>query len=481
VSNQVLALHRVSPRCYDLTGLRTGSVRDQLLRSTLIVNALAADGTIGAGAPLLIFGAGPAGMNAAMLAAALHADVTVVELSSNIFSTLAGCWVRRIDATEYDWPHEHWRSARFPMTGTIPLPMGPAMSGAVLASAFSKQWDNFLKLRNGKNGYGTVTLIQGIDAHSLVESDVPANGFLEVAGSWQVGSAALRTRKFGARLSCIGHGKEQVSEVPLLGLWKGYAGPEFWTDSDGIYPYRPLPAGVGKIVISGAGDGGMQDLQRAATSLFGRELYNLLERAATRNPMPAVDILPTDAMLRKMMSAEETARRAFGWAHQRGKVPHTLQKWHQAFAQPIDAMVAGWPNAVAQHLAQELFRAELLNADPGLRITWLMRDDTPGYAYALNRFLSILLCSLAARVIPGRIEVFVASEMHAIAPVGHVCISATGCLGKLHNVTINHGNGKQSNRDAELLIVRHGVEPRRRLNGAPVPAPEQMTPFDLPT
>ncbi len=82
MSNQVLALHRVSPRCYDLTGLRTGSVRDQLLRSTLIVNSLCAEGAIGVGFPLLVFGAGAAGMNAAMLAAARHVDVTVVELTT---------------------------------------------------------------------------------------------------------------------------------------------------------------------------------------------------------------------------------------------------------------------------------------------------------------------------------------------------------------------------------------------------------------
>lgn len=480
MSNQVLALHRVSPRCYDLTGLRTGSVRDQLLRSTLIVNSLCAEGAIGVGFPLLVFGAGAAGMNAAMLAAARHVDVTVVELTTNVFPSISASWLRRIDPTEYDWPHGHWRAARFPMVGTIPLPQTAAMSGASLAAAFTKQWDNFLKTRNGRNGYGTVTLLSGLDAHALVESDLPANRFLEVQGHWLPGGTAMQSMQFGARLSCIGHGREQVSEIPLLGMWQGYAGPEFWTDSDGMDAHRPLPSGVTKIVISGAGDGGMQDLQRAATSLFGRVLYEELERADRSNPSPESDILPTEGMLRTLMSAEETARRAFGWAPNRQGAPRTLQKWHDTFKHAIDTMVRGWPLNVATHVAQDLFRPELLDPTSQLRITWLMRDPTPGYAYALNRYLSILLCSLAERLVPGRIEVFASSTLFSIAPVGHVCTSAATCLGKRHVVEIDHGNGRQLTRDADLIIVRHGVEPRRPLKNAPVPVPEQMTPFDLP-
>ena len=39
---EVLNLHRVSPRCFDLTSVRTGSVRDQLIRSSLLVSGLVA-------------------------------------------------------------------------------------------------------------------------------------------------------------------------------------------------------------------------------------------------------------------------------------------------------------------------------------------------------------------------------------------------------------------------------------------------------
>lgn len=478
MSNQVLALHRVSHRCYDLTGVRTGSVRDQLLRSTMVVNALASSGVIRVGFPLLIFGAGAAGMNAAMLAAARRVDVTVVELRRSLFSGISGCTLRRIDPTEYDWPHEHWKTARFPMVGSIPLPQGGATSGAALAASFTTRWRSFRKSRNGRNGFGTVTVLRRLDAHALVESDLPANPFLEVSGKWGARHASTQTRRFGARLSCIGHGTELVGEMPLHGMWQGYAGPSFWTDNDGIYANAPLPAGVSKVVISGAGDGGMQDLQRAATSLFGRQLYEQLEAAARTNPMPKIDILPTQAMITAVMSAEEGARRAFVWAPSRNSAPYTLAKWHGTFRQAVEHMVHAWPNQVANHVAKALFRPEFFHWDPQIRITWVMRDATPGYAYALNRYLSLLLCTLADRLFPGRIEVYPLSSLHTIRPVGHSCTSAATCVGKHHIVEIDHGGQGQTTRDAGLIIIRHGIEPGRPTAGAPVP--EQMTPFDLP-
>lgn len=478
--NQVLALHRVSPRCYDLAGVRTGNVRDQLLRSTVVVNALASEGMIGTGLALLVYGAGAAGMNAAMLAAALHADVTVVERTDEMFSSIAGTWLRRIDPTEYDWPHEHWRTSLFPSTGTIPLPQKSALCGASLAAAWIQQWNNFLATWNGKNGFGTVTVVHNLDAWGLVQSDIPANPFLEVTGRWQDDSSAIETKQFGALLSCTGHGPEQVSEVPLYGLWHQYTGPGFWTDGDGIAPYWPLPGGVSSVVISGAGDGGMQDLQRVATSFFGRELFERLEMAAGRNPDPEYVILPTDTLLKTLLSAEETARRAFSWAASRHGAPRTLMKWHNDFKDAIEQVVSGWSDEVALHVAQYLFRKDLFAPQPRLQITWVMRDPTPGYAYALNRYLVLLLSALANRVLPGRLIIHRSSTIHSITPLGHSCKKASDCVGKKHIVEIDAGDPTLIECEADLIIIRHGVEHRPLLLGGRVPVPEQISPFDLP-
>jgi hypothetical protein len=247
-----------------------------------------------------------------------------------------------------------------------------------------------------------------------------------------------------------------------------------------MFPGGPLPAGVRTILISGAGDGGMQDFQRAATSYFGRELLEKLEQAAATNPEPGVDILPSESLLKTLMSAEETARRAFCWAPKRNDLPRTMLAWHNAFMAPIEQMVRSWPPTVARHVADHLFRKELLMRPAQLEIKWVVRESTPGYAYALNRYLSLLLWKLAELVLPGRITVSTKSEIDSISPVGHTCGSAAACVGKPHDVQIDTGHGVPVPFQAELIIVRHGVERRRALPGAPMPVPEQMSPFDLP-
>src|SRR6266849_982746 len=81
-TTQVLSLHRITPRCYDLTSVRTGSVRDQLIRATLLADALHESGLINDQAPLLIMGAGVAGVALGLAAADRGVNVTVVEKRS---------------------------------------------------------------------------------------------------------------------------------------------------------------------------------------------------------------------------------------------------------------------------------------------------------------------------------------------------------------------------------------------------------------
>lgn len=480
MSHQVLALHRVSPRCYDLSGVQPGSIRDQLLRSTSVVHALLNQNAIGPGFPLLVYGAGPAGINAAMLAALCHVDVTVVEQDQRLFKTIAAAWRRRVDPCEYDWPHAHWTCSTFPASGRIPLPQTKAMCGADLAAAFKLQWEDFLITDNGSGRNGTVTLVKGVVATTLTELDDPADLFLKVTGPLEAGSPTVHTKQFGARIACMGQGEELVAEWPLLGRWNGYRGPAFWTDSDGIDANRPLPAGVGSIIISGAGDGGMQDFQRVATSCFGRQLFQRLESAARSCPSPEADVLPTDTMIKKFLSAEEKARRACGWATSAAAVSRVFKEWHAGFKKPVEDMVDGWSTAVAQHVAQCLFRPEMFGAKPQPDITWVMREQTPGSAYALNRYLSLLLCALAERFWPEQIRIYPASSIESISAQDHACKHAAACVGRKHLVKIDTGGTRPVSRTAELIIIRHGIENRRPLRGAPVPVPLQMPPFDLP-
>ncbi|MFL6676482.1 MAG: hypothetical protein ACJ8LG_24725 [Massilia sp.] len=480
MSEQVLALHRVSRRCYDLAGVRTGSVRDQLLRSTMVVNALASEGLIGRGRALLVYGAGPAGMNAAMQAAAHHADVTVIERAAVKFSTISAAWWRRVDATEYDWPHNHWKAGVFPFRGTIPLMQTSTSSGLSLALGWDRAWQTFDQSRNGQFGSGKVNVIHNLDAAALHPTETPT--LLDVRGRWTPGPAPDQTRSFGALLSCIGHGDEQVTEVPLHGHWHGYAGPGFWTHSDGIAAGKSLPEGVRNVVISGAGDGGMQDFQRVTTSRCGAELLALLGDVArdyeVHNAASNVPIYPTAPLEQWLLSADEAGRRAFSWAPGRHGAPAALMKWHGDFETQIEAFVQRWPPALATHVARCLFRREAFENQ--LAVRWVMREPTPGYAYALNRYLVILLKALADLVLPGRFTVYPSSAIGEIVPVNHTCHHAPDCIGKTHRVRIDTANMAPTPCLAELIIIRHGVEPRPLLLSGRLPVQEQISPFDLP-
>jgi NADPH-dependent 2,4-dienoyl-CoA reductase/sulfur reductase-like enzyme len=74
-ASQVLGLHQITPRCFDLTRVRTGSVRDQLLRAALMCDALLSAGIVDVevtderARSLLVLGAGVAGVALALSAA----------------------------------------------------------------------------------------------------------------------------------------------------------------------------------------------------------------------------------------------------------------------------------------------------------------------------------------------------------------------------------------------------------------------------
>jgi hypothetical protein len=440
--------------------------------------------------PLLVFGAGAAGMNAALLAARSGIHSTVVEKTNRMFSTISKAWWRQIDPTEYDWPHGHWNEGLFPLpgTGTIPLQQKRA-TGPALASAWDAEWSDFNKNRNGRGLNGKISVVRKLDAHNLrFTDDNPTH--LEVKGPWDGEHNPETTKKFGALLSCVGFGEEQVGEYLMNGKWKGYKGPAFWHDSDGIAPGSRLPRGISNVVISGGGDGGMQDFQRVATSYFGRDLYLRYLEAAGSSLKLRTHVLPSDTLLKNFLSAEDAGRRAFGWASDRLGVPDALSAWHEAFADPIDDLVRHWSRFEVNTVADTLFRQEVL--DGSLKITWLLRESTPGYAYALNRYLVLLLLAVAKRHAEFRNEddpgsatnpftVLPSSSIHTIDPINHICSSAKTCIGEPHHVSINVA-GEKSPRTiphANLIVVRHGVTPRREIFPGPL-VPEQIVPFTLP-
>jgi hypothetical protein len=536
---QVLSLHRITPRCYDLTNVRTGSVRDQLIRATLLADALHESKLVGDKDPLLVLGAGVAGVALGLAAADRGVDVTIVEKTNDPLGTLRSCFWRIVDPTEYDWPHEHWNTGKLPLVAPgsstpapilgrtppvqIKLPLPPGrMDGAALAAVWSRLHGHVLFPKSRGStiavGAGSVTILYGKNADDLTIDDSAAATVVakRTPGNamWRRSAVAASSRtrvtaswpgwqipkQFGAVVSCIGFGEEITDErpIPMPGTtpnWSGFTGHRFWFDHDQMFSWGFTPANTGAIpsaiLISGAGDGAMQDFQRAATGLFGRGLFEKIDVAASQ---ANISFSPASSM-KDALLAEDAARRSHGWRPEGFLIEQALLSWENAYKKVVWDLWSGWQTAEQKAIASAVLRPEVLaflenSAGRRTRVLWMIRESTPGFTYGLNRFLSLLVVELMKIVADGnivgtsfgRLESY---EIGTITPdptTSHSCGNPAGCYARMHHVELNPV-GEPPGRpvlqeDFDLILVRHGQETSPLLGGASVP--EQQVPFDLP-
>lgn len=481
--NQALAFHCVSERVYELAGLRTGSIRDQLLRSTLVVQCLIDEGIVDRARPLLVFGAGAAGVNAALTAAKRGVSADVLERTGHEFATLLQSDWRRVDPVEYDWPHPHCRDGCFPSGGRgIPL-VQLAGTGADLAHAWDAELRVWMKTRSGRKGLGSVRVIPNQDANDFLNFRVdPARRTVDVTGPWVGKGGAFSTERYGAILSCIGFSGERTSSTDTPNPWSDYVGPGFWTDNDGLGRSNPLRRQYRHVVITGGGDGAMQDFQRAVAGTFGMEL---LDRVGHSLPgWKKTDHFLDGGSLADLLMAEDAGRRAHAWKRDHQPLVRALRHWHRTFSGAVDALVAPWSDAQVAQTLKSILEPSVWNGNRS--VTWVYRDETPGYAYALNRFLCLLIEKLVERRAASGIRLPVSilseSQVTSIRPVlsKHQCGIADDCNGEDHIVEIRTRlSPKPRQVTADLIVVRHGALHDRVL-AKQAPVPEQLTPYSFP-
>ncbi len=130
MGDPVLDAYRVAPSFYILGGsLAPVSIRDQMVRGQWLVERLwekqlvspaeAEKGPV-SDLPVVIVGAGVAGVAAALTAARKKVLTWVFERERMPFSLQAGCTTRWIDPTQYDWPARSWvRASARPISPQI--------------------------------------------------------------------------------------------------------------------------------------------------------------------------------------------------------------------------------------------------------------------------------------------------------------------------------------------------------------------------
>src|SRR5271166_1483149 len=257
MSDPILDAHRQAPFYYLISGPTPISIRDQMLRGVTLVERLLEVQEISLARPLLIIGGGAGGVSAAIESASQGVSTILVEGRPDAFTTQRHATSRWIDPTQYDWPLDHYHHAALPWSRVhrpLPLSFGPTWAH-VLAS----RWQNELSIAKSYFGslldlrFGRKVLV----APARIAS--PAGAFAEsLAVTFDDGSTAV----VGAVIVAKGFGNENCQfEAPSGTLV--YEGQPFW----GPDKFNGLTHGAYKVLISGSGDGALQDYLRIVTRL----------------------------------------------------------------------------------------------------------------------------------------------------------------------------------------------------------------------
>ncbi|HYR27828.1 MAG TPA: FAD-dependent oxidoreductase, partial [Thermoanaerobaculia bacterium] len=257
--DRILWEHESQPHIYDISSmLRPGSIRDQIIRGRRIVHRAIERGVISTARPMLVVGAGAAGVAAALEATAHGVAVVVIDFWRKPFRRQRRCITRRVDPTLYDWPAVQWRRAGYPwlVGDKPPLAVMPG-NGRELALAWEARFTTVMSAQRLLLTWKPQTTVQ--------EVSELAGGIRTV----RLSDGSVGT--YGAIVLARGPGKEDV------GLGAGqFCSYAFW-DTDRIT--RGELAGR-SILISGGGDGALQDFLRCV----------LVPRADLRRLMLMLDV-----------------------------------------------------------------------------------------------------------------------------------------------------------------------------------------------
>lgn len=428
-------------------------VRAQLFAQRALAAGLIAPATGGApGRPLFVVGAGAAGATLAMLAAAKNVQTFLLDQQPSPFSRQSVCRSRWVDPSQYDWPHRTWAVPRYPQRP----PAAPLAWAGARASRLANDWQRLLSAAIASSA----GLIDPLYGRTLVAITPRNNQLRIVHGDLGVPAANLAHADVGALVSAIGFGTERCDVGPHFRSWS------FWETDDLEKPNLGLPLPCPRVVISGAGDGALQDFIRAVTGWrSARDVYAVLRPSLPPEVPEAAQYF------------EQEAERSYVWGVDAERDDHhVLQRLHDEYDQ-LATRVFG-------RLAP---RIKALIRTRTVRLAYSCSHF--GKVYGLNRLIALLLAKGLededdAGLMPGRRLSAVAS-----GDPSHTCRrDPNRCHGRLHHLTFNpHPDCRLpfdgvswSFEDAETVIVRHGIAPPQYVyGGAPTGAPRQLLPYHV--
>jgi len=478
---------QTGPHLFDLNSDNNGiSITDQMRRGRDIIKEALGKEIIGPDKPLLIIGAGVAGMMAAVTAAKERVTTRVIEKKGTYFSVQSNCPSRWVCPTQYSWPNDGWDRGFYPPDQKKSKPFVWHRGLAdVTTDALRKDIQRFIN----KNDYVDVIKNTVFEGYDLIKGN---HGQLHVVPILDVPPKDPKfPPAFAMALACTGFGVERtvVPDKPVEGKPK-YSGHIFWQVDKYEDDNPPLGIGSGKpkVLISGSGDGALQDFLRIATTIdsakvIGRRTVRRAGSAAALYSVVFKDLPKTRRQItEKIKNVElrhqrELERPASSDIEIRSRntccIHAETQREHLNLIKELCQNPSVWPRVV--RVLDRVVRD--LRDEVSIKMLYPCFHVTP--AYSLNRFMTLLLVAYAYQRYPDvqllYPETMVKEIKGAHAPTQ--CDKATVCHGKDHQVfcapvadclAMKLGRAG-AEREFEsgpynVVIIRHGIRWELRPN-----------------
>lgn len=438
----------------------------------------------------VVVGAGVAGATAAIAAAKEGVMTILVERARQAFDTQASCETRWIDPTQYDWPLSHWQTQQYPWDPAL-LPIDLHWDRPDYAHNLAGGWQQALEDFSARPG----ALLKL--RRKVVLTDVrpsPASPGGEVFVDLQDDDSGSTSERASAVLIATGFGRECCNlekkyhhSAPAVHTTEGIP---FWANDKLMYPSFGIDRQPARVLISGAGDGALQDFLRVVTDpRFG----------SARAILDQLNLGPGSWSV--IRDAQDQVDRHGNWGTSSDDDHGPLAYLQQAFDAAVSTVLAD-PRVQGQI-------ASVLRA-PLPEVYLVYNCGHFGRGYALNRFLALLVARYLELHGPARTGGLpLLNSYHRLVnldPVSsHVCGPAPACYGQSHRFELARTTDCVSDEplatdgqpykaapqsidvvsrgEAEILVLHHGPRlteiPERLLRLHYPPLARQLLPYGL--
>lgn len=480
-----LLAFKIAPRQFDISYRFSNiSLRDQIVRAQMLVGALIEAELVRTESPvndgkfqLLICGAGAAGLAAAKEAEANGISFVLIEKGPTVpGGVLMKTAKRYVSTAMYEWPNPNHTAHDYPLTrpkllghhnsitSTLDLAFDKPvevnqfgneiydalqtdlnaweanfnlfLAGANFKSIFSKNTtlSHSTKKKLGNMLYGKTSL-HGVPLHSAKLPDVR----LEKSGI-----AITQVFNFQYVIYAVGYAVEaehynDEKQLPFI----GYDSRPFW-EADSVSENNLGFTEPPRVAILGSGDGALQDALRCLvipTLRHPLDVWDKLMEFSQIKGLPLYRSKNIQLALARIAAADAYTTGGAIWTHKK----HIFESLDEEFKNIIKFLIETEGKRLKP--AVEGILREDVQA-----VTIINRDGYFSKAYALNRFLVLLIEEIKRKYYPNiTIPLNISSgNVRNFEQVGSDVRGA--------RLTVNHLSGGTTVEEYELVIIRGGLD-----------------------